>query len=254
MINHCQQEFKIILRSIMNTIINHGITRGMIIFMQLNRVQRALIKFGVVLVVALILIKLYYPELTLLIHPSPNHQQELISLVHQHALSNTLLLIITIALLCSIPFAPNSVVCIFTGVCFGPIIGFLINLCGNIIGNGFVAVMIRRSGISDQVRQKQAFAYLTQQRFPTLGLTIGFIVPVIPNLLVNCAANGLQVSNQKYLLAVSLGTLPIAFLYALGGNAIFTMSFKGIAIVVGLFVFLCLFYLSLKRLRARLQN
>ena len=75
MINHCQQEFKIILRSIMNTIINHGITRGMIIFMQLNRVQRALIKFGVVLVVALILIKLYYPELTLLIHPSPNQQQ-----------------------------------------------------------------------------------------------------------------------------------------------------------------------------------
>ena len=114
--------------------------------------------------------------------------------------------------------------------------------------------MIKRSGISDQIRRKPAFDYLTRQRFPVVGLIIGFIVPVIPNLLVNCAASGLAVAKHQYLLAVSLGTLPIAFLYALGGNALFTMSFKKVIAVVVLFVLLCLFYLGLKRLQDKLPN
>lgn len=222
--------------------------------MRLTKIQQTIIKLGVVMILAIILIKVYQPELALLTHPSPAHQRELISLVHQHGLGDTLLLITTIAILCSIPFAPNSVVCIFTGVCFGPFVGFLINWCGNIIGNGFVAIMIKRSGISDQIRRKRAFDYLTQQRFPVVGLIIGFIVPVIPNLLVNCAASGLAVAKRQYLLAVSLGTLPIAFIYALGGNALFTMSFKKVIAVVALFVLLCLFYWGLKRLQAKLPN
>lgn len=222
--------------------------------MQLTKGQRTIIKLTIVVVLAVILAKVYWPELVLLTHPSVIHQRELITLVHRHSLGDTFLLVGTIAILCSIPFAPNSVVCVFAGICFGPFIGFLINWCGNIIGNGFVAVMINRSGISDKIRHKQAFDYLTRQQFPAVGLTIGFIVPIIPNLLVNCAATGLQVSKEKYLLAVSLGTLPIAFLYALGGNALFTMSFTKIAIAIGLFVVLCLFYWGLKKLQEKLPN
>ncbi|KRL28698.1 hypothetical protein FD27_GL001478 [Limosilactobacillus frumenti DSM 13145] len=222
--------------------------------MQFKKFLPPVIKLIIVIILGIILIKAYWPELALLTHLNSAHQQELIALVHQHGWSDTLLLIIAIATLCSVPFAPNSVVCIFAGICFGPFIGFLINWCGNIIGNGFVAVMINRSGISNKIRHKQAFAYLTRQQFPTVGLIIGFIVPIIPNLLVNCAATGLQVSKEKYLLAVGLGTLPIAFLYALGGNALFTMSFTKISIAVVLFVVLCLFYWGLKKLQANLPN
>lgn len=222
--------------------------------MHLTKLQRAIIKLTVVVILAIVLIRVYQPELALMTHPSPAHQQELVTLVHQHGLGDTLLLIATIAILCSIPFAPNAVVCIFTGVCFGPFIGFLINWCGNIIGNGFVAIMIRRSGISEQVRHKRAFDYLTRQRFPVVGLIIGFIVPVVPNLLVNYTANGMRVTTGKYLLAASLGTLPIAFIYALGGNAIFTMNFKKVVVVIALFVFLCMFYWGLKRLQENLST
>lgn len=213
--------------------------------MHLTKLQRAIIKLTVVVILAIVLIRVYQPELALMTHPSP---------AHQHGLGDTLLLIATIAILCSIPFAPNAVVCIFTGVCFGPFIGFLINWCGNIIGNGFVAIMIRRSGISEQVRHKRAFDYLTRQRFPVVGLIIGFIVPVVPNLPVNYAANGMRVTTGKYLLAASLGTLPIAFIYALGGNAIFTMNFKKVVVVIALFVFLCMFYWGLKRLQENLST
>lgn len=219
--------------------------------MPLTKLQRSMIKLAIVVILAALLIKVYWPELVLLCHPSAMHQHELIGLIHRHSLGNTFLLVITIAILCSIPFAPNSVVCIFAGVCFGPVIGFLINWCGNIIGNGFVAIMINLSGISSKVRQQRAFHYLTRQPFETVGLTIGFIIPIIPNLLVNCAATGLRVPKEKYLFAVSLGTFPIAFLYALGGNALITMSFTKVAVAVGIFVLLCLFYWGLKSLQAK---
>ena len=222
--------------------------------MHISKRAQTAMRLGLVIALGIVLVKLYQPELALLLHPSAAHQEELVALVHQHDLFDTIFLVLTIALLCSIPFAPNSVVCIFAGVCFGPLFGFLINWCGNIMGNGLVAIAIRHSGISARIRQKQSFTYLTRQRFPVMGLTIGFIVPIVPNLLVNCAASGMQVSTRKYLLAVSLGTLPIAFLYALGGNALFTMSLKGVLVVLCLFIFLCLFYWGLKKLQGKLPN
>lgn len=63
--------------------------------MHLTKLQRAIIKLTVVVILAIVLIRVYQPELALMTHPSPAHQQELVTLVHQHGLGDTLLLIAT---------------------------------------------------------------------------------------------------------------------------------------------------------------
>lgn len=219
--------------------------------MQLHSKKRLLFDLTLVLVLGLILAKVYWPELVLLFNPSSAHQAELITLVHRHELVDVFLLMLVIAVLCSVPGAPNSVVCIFTGACFGPLAGFLINWCGNIIGNGFVLTMVHRSGVTANLRQKPAFSYLSRQRYPLLGLTMGFIVPFIPNLVVNCVATGLEVSRRGYLLAVSLGTLPIAFIYAYSGNAIFTLDLEKIIIIAGMLILLCVCYVVVRLLHQK---
>lgn len=64
--------------------------------MHLTKLQRAIIKLTVVVILAIVLIRVYQPELALMTHPSPAHQQELVTLVQQHGLGDTLLLIATI--------------------------------------------------------------------------------------------------------------------------------------------------------------
>ena len=59
------------------------------------------------------------------------------------------------------------------------------------------------------------------QKHPLIGLTIGFMIPVIPSVLVNYAGARLDVSRKQYLLMVLVGMAPTSFLYAFGGDAIF---------------------------------
>jgi uncharacterized membrane protein YdjX (TVP38/TMEM64 family) len=219
--------------------------------MQTNSKKQILINTIIVLILGLVLVKVYWPELVLLFHPSAVHQAQLISIVHHHQIMDIILLITVIAVLCSIPGAPNSVVCIFTGACFGPLGGFLINWCGNILGNGFVLTLVHHSGVTDRFRHRRAFTYLSRQRYPLLGLIMGFSVPIIPNLLVNCVATVLKIPKQNYFLAVSLGTLPIAFLYAYGGHALFSLDIKKLILVITIFILLCVLYGLIKILRKK---
>lgn len=185
--------------------------------------KKWLIALGTVLavVVAIFIYRNYRPEINLLLHPVPHEKEILLRMIRSHGFTNSLLLLVLIATLNSIPGLSNSVVCIFAGLCYGPLFGFIINWMGNVLGNCIVMSLIRKIDISKKFKQHKLLKFLMDQKHPLIGLTIGFMIPVIPSVLVNYAGARLNVSRKQYLMMVLVGMAPTSFLYAFGGDAIF---------------------------------
>lgn len=185
--------------------------------------KKWLISLGTVLaiVVAIFIYRNYRPEINLLLHPVPHEKEILLRMIRAHGFTNSLLLLVLIATLNSIPGLSNSVVCIFAGLCYGPLFGFIINWMGNVLGNCIVMSLIRKIDISKKFKQHKLLKFLMDQKHPLIGLTIGFMIPVIPSVLVNYAGARLNVSRKQYLMMVLVGMAPTSFLYAFGGDAIF---------------------------------
>lgn len=214
--------------------------------MHINKKVLTVIETVISVALVAIIIKNYWVELGLLFNPSHANQAKLLTLVHRHGIVDVLLLMLLIAILCGVPGAPNSVVCIFTGVCYGPLFGFLISWCGDILGNCLVRVAIAKSKISTKTRKNRVYRYLLRQRYPVLGLATAFAVPFIPNLVTNYASLRLQIRKRHYLVAVALGTLPVTLIYAYSGHAISAFKFKRLIPVVIIFILLCCLYFTIK--------
>lgn len=214
--------------------------------MHINKKIRIALEAIVIVALLGLIIKNYWAELVLLFNPSPANQAKLVALVHQHGVVDVVLLVLLIAVLCGIPGAPNSVVCIFTGVCFGPFWGFMISWAGDVLGNCAIRIAIARSRISTKTRENRVYRYLIKQRYPILGLATAFAVPIIPNMVTNYASVKLKVRKRYYLFAVALGTLPVTFLYAYSGHAISAFKFKQLIPIVVVFLLLCCLYFGIK--------
>lgn len=120
----------------------------------------------------------------------------------------------------------NSVFCILAGLCYGPWIGLAINWAGNILGNCIVESLIKRVDFSHRLKKNKFLNWLMAQKHPSLGMTLGFMVPVIPSVLVDYTAARLKVPANKFLLMVIVGMFPTSFIYAFGGDAIFNGDAK----------------------------
>lgn len=95
--------------------------------------------------------------------------------------------------------------------------------------------IIRKINLSKRVKKNKILHYLLQQKHPLIALTIGFMIPVIPSVLVNYAGARLNVSRKHYLAMVTVGMAPTSFLYAFGGDAIFKGNIRrliGVAIAI----------------------
>lgn len=207
------------------------------------------------LLAAAVLIYLVYrdfrPEIALLMDPIPRHRQLLLHLIRSHGLRDLVFLLVTIALMNAVPGVSNSLVCIFVGLCYGPWIGMLVNWGGNVLGNCLVAGLLDHIQISRHFTKNRFLQALMHHRHPWLGLTIGYMVPIIPSVLVNYACVKTHVPRHQYLLMVLIGMWPTSVLYACGGDAIFQGNFKRLALIAGLVVALFFLILLIRDTRKR---
>lgn len=211
--------------------------------------KKLLIALGIFLaiIVVIFIYQNYKPEIDLLIHPVPHEKERLLHMIRAHGIANSLLLLALIAILNAIPGLSNSVICILSGLCYGPFFGFIINWLGNILGNCVVMSLIRKIKFSKKIKQHRLIKLLMQQKHPLIGLTIGFMVPIIPSILVNYAGAQLKVNRQQYLLMVLVGMAPTSFLYAFGGDAIFRGNLKRIiSVVIGILVLMGIYFVVKK--------
>ncbi len=212
--------------------------------------KKLLIALGVLLAIIIVIFvyQNYKPEIDVLIHPVPHEKEILLHMIRAHGIANSLLLLGLIAVLNSIPGLSNSVICILSGLCYGPFFGFIINWMGNVLGNCIVMSLIRKINFSKRVKQYKLIKSLMHQKHPLIGLTIGFMIPVIPSILVNYAGAQLNVNRRQYMAMVLVGMAPTSFLYAFGGDAIFRGSLKRIISAAICILILIGIYLIVKKI------
>lgn len=200
------------------------------------------------LVVIYFIYRDYRPEINLLFNLTPHNRVILLHLIRSHGLATMLLLLLLIAIFNAIPGMSNSVICVFAGLCYGPWIGFLINWLGNILGNCAVMSLIREVNISKRTKRSKLLDYLLHQQHPLVGLTVGYMIPVIPSALVNYAGAQLKLTRIHFLAMVAVGMAPPSFIYAFGGDALFRGDGKRLTIAVVAIAVILLAYLVVCKL------
>jgi len=166
-------------------------------------------------------------------------RQILINLLRHQGKHNAFILIAIIAIGSAIPGMPIAAFAILSGVCFGRWPGFLINVVGTVLGN-ILAIYIL-SKFPHKIHPSR-FRPLTDKlknmHHPRLGLSIGYAVPMLPTLLVNYASLEMHMSIKNKITCIFLGSLPVSFLYAFGGDELLFGNTKNVVIAVVLVLLL----------------
>ncbi|QNQ81319.1 TVP38/TMEM64 family protein [Lactobacillus sp. PV034] len=181
----------------------------------------------------------YRPEIQILLHPERgNIKEKLLVLLRQHETGDILFLMCLIMIFNAIPGLSNSIFCILAGLCYGPWLGLLINWCGNILGNSIVCALINKMHFSHSFKKNRVLTYLMHRKHPIIGMTIGLMIPVIPSVLVDYTAVRLKTPVKNIIAMIVVGMLPTSFIYAFGGDALFSGDIKRIASALAALVIL----------------
>lgn len=214
-----------------------------------------LISLAVILIImaAAVIYHDFRPELNLILHYNHANQTKLLHLIRAHSYRDMGMLVIIIAMMNAIPGLSNSVICIFAGVCYGPVVGLCINWLGNIVGNCLVAGLITHIHFSDKFKHNKSLQRLTDAKHPLIALTMGYMIPIIPSALVNYAVVQMHTSRKRFLTMVAIGMFPTSYLYAFGGDAIIKGDLKRIIGALIIIIALIVIYKIVDKLRERHQ-
>lgn len=201
-------------------------------------VKRWVIGFSAVLGILLIglLLQHYWPALHLLRQPTFNRATFIHAFRGRGWIAAIPLAVLLMAVTI-IPGAPNAMIAIVSGICLGAPLGFVVNVIGLSLGNSIGALMVDRIEDHHQAKhQSRILTDLLKMRHPRIGVMLGYSVPFVPNTLVHLAAAQLAIKRPQLEQLIVLGSLPSAFFYAFGGDAVLHFDLKRVLIVVVLIV------------------
>lgn len=163
----------------------------------------------------------------------------------------TILLFLT-ALTAAIPFMSNAIFAIFNGLIYGPAIGFLMNLSANILGNFIFVRILKMIDLKDNdIKLKKYFAgfknVIDAVENQELGIMLGYMIPVIPTLLINYHVAKIKLPWRRWFLYVTIGVAPSSLLYALGGDAVVAGNLRLIIVLLVIFIAISLIGTYFKR-------
>ncbi|MFK5676135.1 MULTISPECIES: TVP38/TMEM64 family protein [unclassified Ligilactobacillus] len=180
-----------------------------------------------IIILGILVIHQYYPDFKLGL---PLGRIGLRQLLRHHGPVSAVILILLTAAMTAVPGVSSSIVCVFNGVAYGPIIGFLMNIIGMALGNGGVIMTLDRLPAQDKSRSR---INLQATGYPGMTAMLGYMIPVIPSVLVSYAAVKARLQISKIIMAVVGGSLPTAFLYAFGGDALLRGNYRRLLVVGG---------------------
>lgn len=220
-----------------------------------DELRRFLVLFGVVLVLGyFILYVIGYWELLVRFWES-NSQAEInrvISQLRHKTILNFVVLVILTAVTAAIPFMSNAVFAIFNGVVYGPYIGFGMNLLGNVLGNFIFIKLLNVVDITDSENKlKKRFSGIQALENKNYGIILGYMIPVVPTILINYHVAEEKLPWRKWLPYVTIGVAPSSLIYALGGDAVIAGNVRRL-IVLG--VIIALGYVLVTVIRRRNNN
>ncbi|EFQ58015.1 SNARE-like domain protein [Streptococcus downei F0415] len=118
-----------------------------------------------------------------------NVEKQVVSFGRQFSTANLFnfcVLILLTALGSAVPFLSNAVLAVFNGVVFGPWLGFVMNLLANSLGNFLSLKLLSKITITEREKSfSDKLDFLKKINNPYLAISLGYMVPVFPTLLVN---------------------------------------------------------------------
>lgn len=171
--------------------------------------------------------------------------------VRSHGFSTGILLVLLLCLFSAIPGFPVAVIGVLVGLCYGPLIGSLINILGNVLGNSLVFYLIPKFKLIDKSKASNHWVkIISEAKHPYLSLTFGYMIPMIPTILVNYTASLLKIPWQDFIKITLIGVLPTSIIYAFGGDALFKGHTKtSLILIASVLVFALLIVLIDKNRR-----
>lgn len=226
------------------------------LFNELKRKEKlnwrlSLVGVGGILVLLYLLIMRYHDDFVFLLRLGENPSR-LEQMFRAPTLFDYLLLLSLTALMSAVPFFSSSVICIANGLIFGPIIGLVVNIFGGMLGNFLSLQILKQTHLAQNSRRSgHVVDDLSHFKNPVLGLSLGYMVPVIPTFLVNYTAINLKLSRKEILSAMFLGMLPASALYAYGGDALFKGNKEQLLAIIGIVVAFALLYQLIRNKRMK---
>lgn len=220
-----------------------------------DELRRFLVLFGVVLVLGYFILYVIGHWVLLVRFWESNSQAEInrvISQLRHKTILNFVVLVILTAVTAAIPFMSNAVFAIFNGVVYGPYIGFGMNLIGNVLGNFIFIKLLNVVDITDSENKlKKRFSGIQALENKNYGIILGYMIPVVPTILINYHVAEEKLPWRKWLPYVTIGVAPSSLIYALGGDAVIAGNVRRL-IVLG--VIIALGYVLVTVIRRRNNN
>ena len=161
---------------------------------------------------------------------------------------NFIILILLTAATAAIPFMSNAIFAVFNGVVYGPGIGFLMNVVSNVFGNFVFIKILEMIDITDSKKKLQSrFGSIDLLEKTDFGIILGYMIPIMPTILVNYYVTETKLPWRKWLLYVTIGVAPSSLVYALGGDAVVAGNFKRIAVLLVIIILVYLIVTYVKR-------
>lgn len=163
----------------------------------------------------------YFKQILALLDPDVDRQL-LKQIFREHGLKDAFFLLLITTTTSAVPMLSSSVFCIANGALFGPWLGFCLSLAGTSLGNLCMLLFFSKYDLPKRPEKLLTFlAEIKQYKVKTLGLLIGYMMPMFPSFVVNYVVVQLKIPLVNALGMVILGMVPTSFLYSFGGNAVF---------------------------------
>ena len=126
------------------------------------------------------------------------------------------------------------------------------NLIGNVLGNFIFIKLLNVVDITDSENKlKKRFSGIQALENKNYGIILGYMIPVVPTILINYHVAEEKLPWRKWLPYVTIGVAPSSLIYALGGDAVIAGNVRRL-IVLG--VIIALGYVLVTVIRRRNNN
>ncbi|MBD5431395.1 MAG: TVP38/TMEM64 family protein [Lactobacillus sp.] len=215
----------------------------------MKRITRILLFILGIIIGLLVLYHLYLsflPEIKLLIHFDPHNEKILVEMVRSHGLEDLIFLFALNTIAVAIPGLSNGISSVLNGILYGPTLGFIVNWISGILGQVILLFGLQKLYNPKRFEHSKIYKLIMDQKYHQLGLTVGYMLPFIPSATVAYINDLVNKPFKKRIIPITIGVIPMAFLYAYGGDSILHFNLKRIfASVAGFLVIAIIAVLAL---------
>lgn len=190
-----------------------------------------------ILIVGLWMIALYIVKQFHLLSLDMGELKQFISGNTQYAM----LLLIALWIVRILMLIPGAPLMLLGGICFHPLLGFLLSMVGMVLSETFVYIFSRLF-FSEKINQNLERKYpKLKTLFETYNykfLALGIICPIAPSDAICFFAGAVGLKYSTYILTLIISNIPLMILYSIGMSL--SESLVGIVLVILSFVLIAI--------------